>query len=147
MFEKITKDLTDAMKSRDNFKLSVLRMLKSNLKNEEINKKSALTDEEVLTVIKKQVKMRKDSKEEYTNYNRLDLAEALEKEIEILSVYLPKELTKEEIESIIDELIIELKPEGIKEMGKIIKAVKDKCGVSVDMQLVSSLVKEKLGNL
>lgn len=147
MFEKITKDLTDAMKSRDNFKLSVLRMLKSNLKNEEINKKGELTDEEVLTVIKKQVKMRKDSKEEYTNYNRLDLAEALEKEIEILSVYLPKELTKEEIESIIDELIIELKPEGIKEMGKIIKAVKDKCGVSADMQLVSSLVKEKLGNL
>lgn len=147
MFEKITKDLTDAMKSRDNFKLSVLRMLKSNLKNEEINKKGELTDEEVLTVIKKQVKMRKDSKEEYTNYNRLDLAEALEKEMEILSVYLPKELTKEEIESIIDELIIELKPEGIKEMGKIIKAVKDKCGVSADMQLVSSLVKEKLGNL
>ena len=64
MFEQITKDLTAAMKAQDSFKLSVLRMLKSSLKNEEINKKSPLTDEDVLSVIKKQVKMRKDSKEE-----------------------------------------------------------------------------------
>jgi uncharacterized protein len=144
MFEQITKDLTAAMKAQDSFKLSVLRMLKSSLKNEEINKKSPLTDEDVLSVIKKQVKMRKDSKEEYLSYNREDLADSLEKEIEILNAYLPRELTKEELEQIIDETINELKPDGLKGMGMVIKAVSAKCGVTADMKLVSTIVKEKL---
>lgn len=144
MFEQITKDLTAAMKAQDSFKLSVLRMLKSSLKNEEINKKSPLTDEDVLSVIKKQVKMRKDSKEEYLTYNREDLADSLEKEIEILNAYLPRELTKEELEQIIDETINELKPDGLKGMGMVIKAVSAKCGVTADMKLVSTIVKEKL---
>lgn len=144
MFEQITKDLTAAMKAQDSFKLSVLRMLKSSLKNEEINKKSPLTDEDVLSVIKKQVKMRKDSKEEYLSYNREDLADSLEKEIEILNAYLPRELTKEELEQIIDEIIKELKPDGLKGMGMVIKAVSAKCGVTADMKLVSTIVKEKL---
>ncbi len=144
MFEQITKDLTAAMKAQDSFKLSVLRMLKSSLKNEEINKKSPLTDEDVLSVIKKQVKMRKDSKEEYLSYNREDLADSLEKEIEILNAYLPRELTKEELEQIIDETINELRPDGLKGMGMVIKAVSAKCGVTADMKLVSTIVKEKL---
>ena len=144
MFEQITKDLTAAMKAQDSFKLSVLRMLKSSLKKEEINKKSPLTDEDVLSVIKKQVKMRKDSKEEYLSYNREDLADSLEKEIEILNAYLPRELTKEELEQIIDETINELKPDGLKGMGMVIKAVSAKCGVTADMKLVSTIVKEKL---
>ena len=147
MIERITNDLTDALKNKDSFRLSVLRMLKSNLKNEEINKKGTLTEDEVLAVIKKQVKIRKDSKEEFASYNRLDLAENLEKEIEILNVYLPQELNSEELNIIIDEIINDIKPEGIKEMGKVIKAVKEKCGISADMQVVSTLVKEKLGNL
>ena len=144
MFEQITKDLTAAMKAQDSFKLSVLRMLKSSLKNEEINKKSPLTDEDVLSVIKKHVKMRKDSKEEYLSYNREDLADSLEKEIEILNAYLPRELTNEELEQIIDETIKELKPDGLKGMGMVIKAVSAKCGVTADMKLVSTIVKEKL---
>ncbi len=144
MFEQITKDLTAAMKAQDSFKLSVLRMLKSSLKNEEINKKSPLTDEDVLSVIKKQVKMRKDSKEEYLSYNREDLADSLEKEIEILNAYLPRELTKEELEQIIDETINELRPDGLKGLGMVIKAVSAKCGVTADMKLVSTIVKEKL---
>lgn len=147
MIERITNDLTDALKNKDSFRLSVLRMLKSNLKNEEINKKGTLTEDEVLAVIKKQVKIRKDSKEEFASYNRLDLAENLEKEIEILNVYLPQELNSEELNIIIDEIINDIKPEGIKEMGKVIKAVKEKCGISADMQVVSALVKEKLGSL
>ena len=85
MFEKITKDLTEAMKNKDAFRLSVLRMLKSALKNEEINKKSPLTDDEVLAIIKKQVKTRKDSMNEYASYNRMDLADSLQKEIDILN--------------------------------------------------------------
>lgn len=146
MFEQITKDLTNAMKEKDAFRLSVLRMLKSALKNEEINKKAPLTDDEVLGVIKKQVKTRKDSKEEYLKYNREDLANDLQKEIEILNAYLPEELSEEEIIKIIDETINEINPEGMKGMGLVIKSISAKYGARVDMGLVSKLVKEKLMN-
>lgn len=144
MLEKVNSDLVTAMKEQDKFTLSVLRMLKSALKNEEINKKSSLTDEEVLAVIKKQVKTRKDSKEEYLTYNRTDLADNLEKEIEILNKYLPEELSDEELEKIIDETIKELNPDGMKGMGLVIKTVGSKCGAAADMKKVSSMVREKL---
>lgn len=144
MLEKVNSDLVTAMKEQDKFTLSVLRMLKSALKNEEINKKSSLTDDEVLAVIKKQVKTRKDSKEEYLTYNRTDLADNLEKEIEILNKYLPEELSDEELEKIIDETIKELNPDGMKGMGLVIKTVGSKCGAAADMKKVSSMVKEKL---
>ena len=144
MLEKVNSDLVTAMKEQDKFTLSVLRMLKSVLKNEEINKKSSLTDDEVLAVIKKQVKTRKDSKEEYLTYNRTDLADNLEKEIEILNKYLPEELSDEELEKIIDETIKELNPDGMKGMGLVIKTVGSKCGAAADMKKVSSIVREKL---
>lgn len=144
MLEKVNSDLITAMKEQDKFTLSVLRMLKSALKNEEINKKSSLTDDEVLAVIKKQVKTRKDSKEEYLTYNRTDLADNLEKEIEILNKYLPEELSDEELEKVIDETIKELNPDGMKGMGLVIKTVGSKCGAAADMKKVSSMVREKL---
>lgn len=144
MFERVTKDLTEAMKNKDAFRLSVLRMLKSALKNEEINKKSALTDDEVLTVIKKQVKTRKDSMAEYISYNRNDLAESLEKEIEILSCYLPEELSDDELIKIVDETIISLGVDSIKGMGSVIKDISAKFGTRCDMGKVSKLVKDKL---
>ena len=144
MLEKVNSDLVTAMKEQDKFTLSVLRMLKSALKNEEINKKSSLTDDEVLAVIKKQVKTRKDSKEEYLTYNRTDLADNLEKEIGILNKYLPEELSDEELEKIIDETIKELNPDGMKGMGLVIKTVGSKCGAAADMKKVSSIVREKL---
>ena len=144
MLEKVNSDLVTAMKEQDKFTLSVLRMLKSALKNEEINKKSSLTDDEVLAVIKKQVKTRKDSKEEYLTYNRTDLADNLEKEIEILNKYLPEELSDDELEKIIDETIKELNPDGMKGMGLVIKTVGSKCGAAADMKKVSSIVREKL---
>lgn len=144
MFEQINNDLTASMKAQDKFTTSVLRMLKSSLKNEEINKKSALTDDEVLSCIKKQVKTREASKEEYIKYNRLDLADSLSEEIKLLSKYLPEELSEEEITKIIDEVILELNPDGMKGMGAVIKAVGARCGASADMGLVSKIVKAKL---
>lgn len=144
MFEKVTKDLQEAMKNKDSFKLSVLRMLKSALKNEEINKKDALTDDEVLNIIKKQVKTRKDSMNEYINYNRTDLADNLQKEIDILSEYLPEELTDEELEKIVNETIKEVNAESIKQMGIVIKTISSKYGARCDMGKVSNLVKNKL---
>ena len=144
MFEQIKKDLMNSMKEQDKFKLSVLRMLKSALTEAEINKKSTLTDDEVLNIIKKQVKVRTASLEEYKKYNRLDLANELEKEIEILKTYLPEELSHEELNKIIDEVFDNLKPTSIKDMGKVIKEVSNIVGARADMSEVSKIVKEKL---
>ena len=144
MFEKITKDLTEAMKAKDTFRTSVLRMLKSALKNEEINKKSPLTDDEVLAIIKKQVKTRKDSMNEYASYNRMDLADSLQKEIDILNAYLPEELSDEELEKVIAETITKLNADSVKQMGLVIKTISSEYGARCDMAKVSKIVKEKL---
>ena len=144
MFEKITKDLTEAMKNKDAFRLSVLRMLKSALKNEEINKKSPLTDDDVLAIIKKQVKTRKDSMNEYASYNRMDLADSLQKEIDILNAYLPEELSDEELEKVVAETITKLNADSVKQMGLVIKTISSEYGTRCDMAKVSKIVKEKL---
>ena len=145
MFEKVNNDLVAAMKSGDKFTLSVLRMLKSAIIYEQTNgEKHELTDDDIMSVIKKQVKTRKTSMEEYLSYDRKDLADNLQKEIDILSKYLPEELSDEELTKIIDEIITELKPDGMKGMGMVIKAVSAKCDAEDNMKKVSSIVKEKL---
>ena len=145
MLEKINEDLKTAMKEHNTFKLSVLRMLKSALQLEQIAKKHELDDSEVSSVIKKQVKVRKDSIEEYNKYGKEDSVKDLEKEVEILSSYLPEEMSKEEIESVVNEVIAEINSESIKEMGKVMKRLNEVlAGKNADMSLASSLVKEKL---
>ena len=144
MYEKINEDLKNAMKSKDTFKLSVLRMLKSALQLEQISKKHELDDNEIAAVLKKQVKVRKDSLEEYKKYNKEDEVEKLEKEISVLSVYLPEELSEEEIEKIVLSAIDEIKPTSMKDMGLVMKKVGELLvGKNADMSLVSKLVKEK----
>ena len=108
MNEQIKNDLVNAMKNQDKFTTSVLRMLKSAIQSEAINKKHDLTDNEVIAVIKKQVKVRNSSLEEYKSYNRNDMVEDLTKEIEILSKYLPEELSSEELDKIIMKLLKKL---------------------------------------
>ena len=144
----INEDLKTAMKEKDTFKLSVLRMLKSALQLETISKMHDLSDDEVLAVIKKQVKLRKDSVEEYKKYNKLDSVESLEKEIDILSSYLPEEMSEEAIKEIVSAVILEVKPTSIKDMGIVMKKVNAMLvGKNADMGLVSKLVKENLSNL
>ena len=147
MFERINRDLVSSMKEQDKFKLSVLRMLKSAIKSEEINKKDTLTDDEIINVIKKQVKVRNASLEEYKEYNRLDLAESLKDEVEILKAYLPEELSIDELNKIIDEKFNELNPTSIKDMGKVIKEVSSVVGARADMSVVSKIIKDKLNNM
>lgn len=144
MFDQINNDLKEAMKSQDKFKLSVLRMLKSNLQAAKIENKGELSDDQAIAVIKKQVKVRESSKDEYLSYNRQDLAENLEKEIAVLKEYLPEELSDDEIDRIIDEVFEQEKPESIKDMGRIIKSVASIVGVRADMSQVSKKIKDKL---
>ena len=144
MYEKINEDLKNARKEKDTFKLSVLRMLKSELINE--SRKGSLhelTDEDVLKVIKKGVKTRKDSIEEYTNYGKLETATELQKEIDVLNKYLPAELSEEEIIKIVDEVFEEVKPSSMKDMGNLMKIISSRI-TNADMSLVSKIVKDKL---
>lgn len=144
MFDKIKSDLLESMKSGDKFKLGVLRMLKSALQMEQISLNHELSDDEVLTVIRREVKKRNSSIIEYEKFNKLDTVEDLKHEISILEEYLPAMLSNEEIEKIIDETIAEYYNPDIKSMGKIIADVKTKTNGNADMSLVSKLVKERL---
>ena len=143
MLEQINLDFKEAMKSGDKFTLSVLRMLKSALQMEGISLKKELEDKEIITVIKRNVKQRKDSILEYQKYNKTEEVENLEKEIAILSKYLPEELSEEKINEEIDKVFTELKPESIKDMGKVMKELTAKIGAVADMSLVSKKVKER----
>lgn len=142
--ETIIKDMTTAMKEQDKFNLSVLRMLKSALQLEKINLKHDLSDEEAMVVIKRQVKQRKDSITEYEKYGKTDEVENLQKEIECLSKYLPAELSEEEINKQLDAIFDELKPESMKDMGRVMKEATSRLGAGADGSLVSKLVRERL---
>lgn len=144
MRNQILEDLKSAMKAQDKLKLSVIRMVKSSIQMEELNKKRELTDDEVIDVISKQIKTRKDSINEFTKGGRDDLVESTSKEIEILSTYLPEQLTEEEVNNIIEKVFEEVKPASPKDMGKVMKAVTPLVKGKADMGLVSSIIKGKL---
>lgn len=144
MENQIDNDLKLALKSGDKFTLSVLRMLKSEIINE--SRKGSihtLTDDEVLKVIKKGVKTRKDSIEEYKKYGKLDTVNELAKEVDILNKYLPQEMSEEEIIKIVNEVFEELKPSSMKDMGNLMKVISSKI-TNADMSFVSKIVKDKL---
>jgi uncharacterized protein YqeY len=144
MFNQINEDLKNSLKNGDKFKLSVLRMLKSALQLEQINKKEELTDEDVVTVLKRQVKQRKDSMSEYEKYGKTEEVDKLKKEIEVLSKYLPEEISEEQINKVLDEIFDELKPESMKDMGRVMKEATSRLGAGADGSLISKLVRERL---
>lgn len=144
MFDKVKSDLLASMKEQDKFKLGVLRMLKSALQMEQINIGHDLPDEETLAVIRREVKKRNSSIQEYERFGKIDTVQDLKHEVEILESYLPAMLNDEEVEKIIDEVIETFENPDIKSMGKIISLVKEKTNGNADMSKVSALVKERL---
>ena len=142
--ETVVKDMTAAMKNQEKFELSVLRMLKSALQMEKINLKHDLSDDEATAVIKRQVKQRKDSMTEYEKYGKTEEVDNLKKEIEVLSKYLPEEVSEEQINKVLDEIFNELKPESMKDMGRVMKEATTRLGAGADGSLISKLVKERL---
>ena len=142
--ETVIKDMTAAMKNQSKFELSVLRMLKSALQMEKISLKHDLSDDEATAVIKRQVKQRKDSMAEYEKYGKTEEVENLKQEIDILSKYLPEELSEEQINKVLDEIFDELKPESMKDMGRVMKEATSRLGAGADGSLVSKLVRERL---
>lgn len=141
---KIQSDTLMAMKNSDKFKVSVLRMLKSAIQAEKINAKNELTDENLIAIIKKQVKQRTDSILEYEKYNRPDMVAALKQEIKILEEYLPKQLSEEETKEAVKKILSNYPDATIKDMGKIMKEASSSLGSVADMSEVSKLIRNSL---
>lgn len=148
LYEKINEAMKDAMRAKDKETLSTIRLLKSAIDLARINAKTRegeCPDELVIEVASKQVKTHKESIEEFRNAGRNDLAEALEKEVKIIMAYLPEQLSEEEVEEEINKIFDEIKPEGKKDMGKIMKEANTKLKGKADFKLVSEIVNKKLG--
>ena len=146
--EQITKDYITAMKSKDSVKASTLNFLRAQLKNVKIDKKlEGVDDVEAIAVIKKQVKQRQDSIEQFTQGGRQDLVDKEKAELEILKIYLPQELPEEEVKVLVLESIKEVGAGSMKDMGKVMKAVGIKVAGRADNRMVSVLVKKALMEL
>ena len=143
--EKINNDLKEAMKSKDSFKLSVIRMVKGAMQLEKPNPREELTDDEVIKVISKQIKMRKEAIKEFESAGREDLVIQNQKELEILNAYMPEQLSLEELNTIIDKVFDELKPTSSKDIGLIMKSISPLVKGKADMSLVNKLIRERLG--
>jgi uncharacterized protein YqeY len=144
--ERIQSDIADAMRSKDNLKLGVLRMMKAAVKNKEVEKMKTLEEPEVLTVLNTLVKQRKDSIDQFRKGGREDLATKEESEIKIIEQYLPAAASDDDIQKAIEEAVQETGATSIKDMGKVMKATQARLsGKTTDGARVSQMVKEKLG--
>lgn len=147
MRERILNDLKTAMKNQDKDTLKVIRMVKGSMQLEEINLKHELNDDEVIGIISKEIKTRRDSIKEFERGNRQDLVDETSKEIEILEAYLPEQLSEDEVNSIIDEVFNKVQPKGMQEMGKVMGIISPLVKGKSDLGVVSSKVKSKLSSL
>lgn len=147
LLEKINQDMVSYMKSKDTFALGVVRMVKGAIQLEKINKKNELTDDDVIAVIAKQIKMRNDSIAEFEKAGRDDLITQNKQEIELLSKYMPEQLSLDEINKVIDEAFAIVKPTSSKDMGLIMREVSPKLKGRADMAEVNKIIKEKLQNI
>jgi hypothetical protein len=146
LVEKIYTDYKEAMKARDTLKSSVLSMLRAEILNVAVaKKKDTLDDAEVVTVIKKQIKQRQDSIEQFTKGGREEMAKKEEQEMQILKGYLPAELSEADVMKIVDEAVAATGAQGMKDMGKVMKEVLARTSGQADGKLVSDLVRKKLG--
>ena len=147
MKEKILNDLKNAMKNQNKDLLSVVRMVKGAIQMEEIKVKHELSDDEVIGIISREIKTRKESIKEFEKGGRTDLIEKTSKEVEILNKYMPKQMTEEEIDAVINDVFATVNPEKPSDMGKVMGAVTPLVKGKADMSLVSAKIKEKLSNL
>jgi uncharacterized protein YqeY len=142
--EQVRADLTESMKARTADRTSTLRMLQAALKNEQINVQHELSDEEVLTIIRKSVKQRQDSIEQYTSGNRADLAAKEAAEIEILKAYMPPELSDSELESGLRAIVASTGAQSKKDLGKVMKEATAKYKGRVDGKKIQEVVSRLL---
>src|SRR5229473_1850631 len=145
--DKIQSQMTDAMRNKDQLRLSVLRMMKTAVKHKEVEKMKPLDENEVIVVLNTLVKQRKDSVEQFRKGGREELAQKEEAEIKIIEEYLPAAASEDDIRTAIDEAVAETAAASMKDMGKVMKAALARlAGKSADGARVSQMVKEKLSS-
>ena len=142
--EKIRADMTAAMKAQEKDRLSTIRMLQSAMKNEQINAGHELSDEEAMSVIRKAVKQRQDSIEQYTNAGRTELAEKERAEMELLKTYLPAELSEEELEAGLREIVASTGAQSKKDLGKVMKEASARYKGRADGKKIQEIVSRLL---
>ena len=155
LLDCIKKDLKIAMKAKDTLKISTLRMITSSIKNIEISNRGSsnedsledsLSDSEIIQLLSKVIKQRKESAEIYSTSNRNDLEKKENDEIEIIEQYMPSQIDDQEVNKLIDQVINETDSSSIKDMGKVMSVLKEKYSGQMDFGKASSIVKEKLNS-
>lgn len=146
--DRLVEDMKVAMKAKEEGKvrLSVIRMARAAIKNAEIDKRTEFSDEQVIEVLAREVKMRRDSIEEFSKANRPDTVKALEEEISVLMEYLPQQLSEGEIRQLAQETIAAVGAQGPKDLGKVMGSITPKTKGRADGKLVNQVVRELLGS-
>ena len=143
--EKLLEDLKNSMKEKNTVRKNVIQMVRAAILQVEKDKQIELNDEQIIDIIAKESKKRKDALGDYEKSGREDLINEIKEEIQILAEYLPKQLSIEELENIVKEVIAEQGATSIKDMGKVMKAAKEKIGAASDGKTINEVVKKCLG--
>lgn len=141
---QIEQDFVSAYKAKDQLRVAVLRMLKTAIKNRHVELMRELSDDEILEVVIRQVKQRQEAEEQFRAAGRAELADKEASEADILRSYLPAQLSREELAALVDKIVKDLGASGVKDMGKVMKAIMDNYKGRVDGKAVSELVKARL---
>ena len=147
MKEELLQDLKEAMKNKDTLRKDTITMLRAAILQVEKDSQKVLNDDEICAIVAKEVKKRKESVKEYEDAGREDIADNLKKEIEILSKYLPEQLTEDEIRKMVEDAIVESGAASPRDMGKVMSILRPKTAGKADGKLVSDIVKERLANM
>ena len=142
--QTISEDMKTLMRAKDTARLGAVRLLQASIKQKEVDERIELTDDQVLSVIQKMLKQRKDSIEAYLKANRQDLIDQEQLEIDVLTKYMPEPLSDAEVSKIIDDVIAEVNATDMKDMGKVVGILKSQISGRADMGQVSKIVREKL---
>lgn len=141
---QITEDMKTAMRAKDSARLGTIRLLQSAMKQREVDERIELSDSDVIAIIEKMLKQRRDSIAAFESANRTDLADIEKFEVTVLQGYLPQQLTEDEIKVILDQVVTDTGAEGVKDMGKVMAAIKPLVAGKADMGKISGLIKARL---
>ena len=142
--QQITEDMKSAMRAKEMVRLGTIRMLLAAMKQKEVDERVVLSDADILTILNRMIKQRRESATQFRDAARIELAEKEEAEITLLSAYLPQQLSDAEIDSMIQEAIESTAAKTVKEMGAVMAILKPKAQGRADMALVSAKIKDKL---
>jgi len=141
---QISEDMKNAMRAKDSVRLGTIRLLQAAIKQREVDERIELTDDDVISVLEKMLKQRRDSIAAYESANRVDLADIEKAEVIVLQAYLPKQLTEDEVKALLENVITDTGATSIKDMGKVMGAIKPLVAGKADMGKISGLIKARL---